>query len=158
MCAARPWGTSSAATVIPPSFYDSICTARGYKTSAATPASKTGTGAGAATSKSTASSSSAKTSATTSSPAKPAAPTVPAKVYITAVPSSVKLGSRTSIFWNAVGVKSCLITSPDGSFGASTLYGAASTVALTGETVFSIVCIKPDDSQISNFVKVKLAI
>ena len=158
MCVARPWGTPSATAIIPPSFYDSICTARGYKTSAATPASKTGTGAGSATQKSSASSSSAKTSAATSSPAKPAAPTVPPKVYITAVPSSVKLGSRTSIFWNAVGVKSCLITSPDGSFGARTLYGAASTVALTGETVFSIVCIKPDDSQISNFIKVKLAI
>jgi len=32
------------------------------------------------------------------------------------------------------------------------------TVALTGETTFSIVCIKPDDSQISNFVTVKLTI
>ena len=158
MCAARPWTRSSATTIIPPSFYDSICTARGYKTSTALPATSAGTGAG--TSKSSAPASTAKppTKTATTSPAKPVAPAVPPKVYITAVPSSVKLGSRTSIFWNAVGVKSCLITSPDGSFGGNTLYGAASTVALTGETVFSIVCIKPDDSQISNFVKVKLAI
>ena len=158
MCAARPWGNSSATAIIPPSFYDSICTARGYKVGVAAPASSAGTGAA---SKSSAPPSATKTpskTATSTGPKGPTAVTVPPKVYITAVPSSVKLGSRTSIFWNAVGVKACLITSPDGSFSGNTLYGAASTVALTGETVFSIVCIKPDDSQITNFVKVKIAI
>ncbi|MDO8521867.1 MAG: hypothetical protein Q7S08_01105 [bacterium] len=151
LCASRPWGSSSATSIIPPSFFDSICTARGYKTTATAPATP------AATPKTTTSASSAKTPAKTATTT-PAAPVVPAKVYITAVPASVRIGSRTSIFWNAVGVKSCLITSPDGSFNGNTLYGAASTVALTGETVFSIVCIKPDDSQVTNFVKVKMAI
>src|SRR3989344_90122 len=113
MCAARPWGNSSATAIIPPSFYDSICTARGYKVGVAAPASSAGTGAA---SKSSAPPSATKTpskTATSTGPKGPTAVTVPPKVYITAVPSSVKLGSRTSIFWNAVGVKACLITSPD---------------------------------------------
>jgi PKD repeat protein len=169
MCAARPWANSSATSIIPPSFYDSICTTRGYKAGTAAPASNTGSASGTSSgSKTTAPSGTAstatkasdtKTSAATSTKATtPATPPVPARVFITAVPASIRIGGRTSVFWNAVGVKSCLLTSPDGSFNAKTIYGAASTVALTGETIFSIVCIKPDESQISNYVRVRLAI
>lgn len=150
MCAARPWRSSSATATIPPSFYDSICTARGYNAAAVPNSSAPSSAAVKASPKTSA--------ATSTGPAGPVAIIVPAKVYITAVPSSVKIGSRTSIFWNAVGVKSCLVTSPDGSFKENKLSGAASTVALTGETVFSIVCIKPDDSQVSNYARVKIAI
>lgn len=157
MCVARPWASSGATTLIPPTFFDSICTARGYKTSPAASA-PAGGGAGTAAPKSSAPAPTVKTPPKTATSTAPAVPTVPPKVYIVAVPSSVKIGSRTSVFWNAVGVKSCLVKSPDGSFNGTTLYGAASTVPLTGETVFSIVCIKPDGSQISNFVKVRIAI
>ena len=143
LCNARPWGSSSATSIIPPSFFDSICNARGYKASAVSNPPAASQNAQTP----------AKTATTTS-----AGPTVPPEVYIKAVPAIVKIGSRTSIFWNAVGVKSCLLTSPDGSFSGNTLKGAASTVPITADTVFSIACIKPDNSQISNSVKVKIEI
>ncbi|MEK7107360.1 MAG: hypothetical protein AAB899_04205 [Patescibacteria group bacterium] len=155
MCNARPWTSSSATPVIPPSFFDSICTARGYKAGSAPPASSAGAGAGTSANSSSVA---PKATTTTSKRQGPIEVMGPAKVYITAVPASVKVGSRTSIFWNAVGVRSCITTSPDGSFSGNTLSGAASTVPITGETIFSIVCLKPDGSQIANYVRVKLTI
>ncbi|MDO8552512.1 MAG: hypothetical protein Q7S01_03185 [bacterium] len=156
MCNERPWLSSGASPIIPPSFFDSICTARGFKAGASARVSTSGTGAGAKASPSS-SSITPKTATTTSKGAGPIEVLGPAKVYITAVPASVKIGTRTSIFWNAVGVKACVVRSPDGSFTGRSLSGAASTVPITGETIYSIVCLKPDGSQVSSFVKVKIA-
>jgi len=165
MCSARSWGTSSVATVIPPSFFDDICVARGYKKIAVIPATNTaGTGAGTVKTAGTASSqiSTAKntdaTNAKTPPPTLPAGPVYvmpPPSVVISAVPARVRIGARSTIYWSAKGVTSCTETSEDGSFNGDTLSGGASTVALYGNTVFTITCKTPDGSDVTKSVMVE---
>jgi hypothetical protein len=95
-----------------------------------------------------------------STPAAPVAtssgPYVEPQADIWAVPSSVPLGARTTVFWNAKGVTSCTETSPDGSFSQSSLSGGAATVPLSGPTTYTISCTTPAGGHITNYVTVQL--
>jgi hypothetical protein len=149
ICASRPWAASLVAYLIPVSFFDSLCTWRGYTVGQPKPVVQT-TDAPAAETKKT----------------QPAATTTPAKVYdgpagtvkIWAVPASVPVGSRTSIFWNSQNVESCLVTSPDGSFNETALSGGASTVPLSGATTFSMSCMGLDGNPATGSVTVQMSI
>lgn len=158
MCTNRPWSKNFLSYIIPPSFFDSLCTWRGYAvgpstapvvtTKTTTPATqpvvtKTTVGGTKTTP--------AKATTTTAQP-------LNAKVDIWASPTTVPLGARTSIFWNTQGVTDCIETSPDGSFTQTTLKGGASTVPLTQSTTFTISCIAPNGAHITDSVVVQIAL
>ncbi len=145
MCQSRPWAGSFVSFVIPPSFFDSLCALGGYQVGTPPPSVST---VGYTPSK----------QATTTQYAPPVVLTAKPQVSIWASPPTVSLGSRTSIFWNSQGVTSCIVTSPDGSFNQTTLYGGASTVPITDATVFTISCVAPDGSHITDNTTVNLAI
>jgi len=149
MCSARPWANNFLSFIIPGTFFDSLCTLRGY--AVGTPVV------------------SAPAPTRTSSASKPqqgtivpvaatsTGPYVPPQADIWAVPAAVPLGARTTIFWNAKGVSSCSETSPDGSFTQSTVSGGAATVPLSGATTYSISCVTPSGDHITNYVTVNLS-
>lgn len=149
MCKNRPWASSIVSFVIPPTFFDSLCSWRGYQVGTPAPPSQPVVDK--------------KKADTSTSPARndvpeSYAPDVEPKVEIWAVPDKVPLGTRTSIFWNTRGVESCSITSPDGSFNETSQSGGAATVPLSGPTTFTISCLTPAGSPISDYVLVNLAI
>ena len=146
LCKSRPWAGNILSYILPATFFDSLCVLRGYQVGTPKPAAPTVTVFQSAPKKVT------KTPVATTTPA------VPPKVDIWAVPSSVPLGSRTSVFWSSQGVTNCTETSPDGSFSQNTLSGGASTVALTGATTFTMSCIAPDGSHVTDYVTVNLSI
>lgn len=151
LCQVRPWSTNFLSFIIPPSFFDSLCTWRGYPLGIPV--------ATVATSVST--KPKVTVTQTVQKPIqKPATttPAIPGKVRIWAVPAAVPLGSRTSIFWNTQGVSQCTVSSPDGSFNQTTLSGGASTVALTGATTFTISCLDGAGEPVTGYVTVKLSI
>lgn len=146
LCESRPWATNFLSAIVSPSFFDSLCTWQGYQvgaTPAQTPVLQQTTFSGTQ---------SAPVPATTT------IPTVAPQATIWAVPASVPLDTRTSIFWNTQGVSNCTETSPDGSFSQSSLSGGASTVPITGATTFTISCLAPNGTPVTNFVTVNLSI
>ena len=146
LCQARPWNNSFISYVIPSTFFDGLCSWRGYQVGVPAPTS----GSTVVTQQ--------------QSPPAPVATTTPAyvgvepKADIWAVPMNVPLGARTSIFWNTQGVSSCTVTSPDGNFFENALFGGAATVPLTGATVYTISCLVTDGSHVTDFVTVNLSI
>ena len=152
MCQSRPWATNFLNYIIPPSFFDSICSLRGYQVGQP----KTITVVKTVTSpRPTAPRPVATTTAATTTA--PTGPVIPPEANIWAVPTSVPLGSRTTIFWNTKGVTSCQITSPDGSFTQTSLSGGGATVPLSGATTFTISCLTPSGSHITNYTTVNLS-
>lgn len=151
ICRARPWATSVLSYVLPANFFDSLCVARGYAVGDPPPVQQP-TVVVTQTPSQPAQQTTAPTASTTS------VPSVPASVRIWSVPASVPLGSRASIFWTSQGVTSCLVTSPDGSFSQTTLSGGASTVALTGATTFTISCLSPNGTPVTDYVTVNIAL
>ena len=147
MCKNRPWASSVVSFVVPPAFFDSLCAWRGYQVGAPAPPSQP------VVEKKTTSPASPKDAAQKSQ-----TPTVEPRVEIWAVPDTVPLGTRTSVFWNTSGVESCSITSPDGSFNETSLSGGAATVPLSGPTTFTISCLTPEGTPITDYVEVMLAI
>ena len=148
MCKNRPWARSVVSIVIPPAFFDSLCSWRGYQVGAPAPPSQPVL-------------EKKKTSTPSAPPSDTEAayvPEVPPKVEIWAVPEKVPLGTRTSIFWNTSGVESCSITSPDGSFNETSLSGGAATVPLSGPATFTISCLSPSGVTVTDYVLVSLAI
>jgi hypothetical protein len=150
LCQNRPWASSFLSYVIPPGFFDSLCSLRGYTVGTPQPVQQS-------------------TVTVTQTPAKPVVtttpattteqtPTVPPKVDIWASPATVSLGARTSIFWTSQGVTNCTETSPDGNFSQQSLQGGASTAPITAATVFTISCLAPDGSHVTDNVTVNLAI
>lgn len=147
MCKNRPWASSVVSFVIPPVFFDSLCAWRGYQVGAPALPSRP------VVEKTTTSPASPKDAAS-----KQRTPTVEPRVEIWAVPDKVPLGTRTSVFWNTSGVESCSITSPDGNFNETSLSGGAATVPLSGPTTFTISCLSPEGTPITDYVEVGLAI
>ncbi|MBI5457597.1 hypothetical protein HY971_02645 [Candidatus Kaiserbacteria bacterium] len=145
-CKNRPWATNFLSKVVTPSFFDNICKWRGYQVGAP-PAASAPVVVLQQTPKPAA-------SATTTT----ATSTVTPKVDIWAVPTSVTLGARTSVFWNTQGVTKCTETSPNGGFNQSSLSGGAATQPITAATVFSISCLAPDGTPITDSVTVNLKI
>ncbi|HEY4526864.1 MAG TPA: hypothetical protein VJK53_03390, partial [Candidatus Paceibacterota bacterium] len=147
LCQSRPWASNILSYVLPPTFFDSLCVLRGYQVGKPQPVIPKVTiiqSTPKATPKAV--------------PATSTMPTVTPKVSIWAVPATVPLGSRTSIFCNSQGVTNCAVSSPDGSFSQNSLSGGASTVALTGATTFTMSCIAPDGSHVTDYVTVNLSI
>lgn len=147
-CQARPWAKNFLSAIIPSSFFDGLCTLRGYTVGTPAPATTGQTQV-----------------SITQSPAQPVktvatstTSVVPLTVDIWASPATVSLGARTSVFWTSAGASSCTVTSPDGSFSQHTLTGGASTVAITSATVFTISCIAADGSHATKNVTVQIAI
>ncbi|MCR4325199.1 MAG: hypothetical protein NUV59_00085 [Patescibacteria group bacterium] len=146
-CESRPWAGNFLSVIIPPTFFDNLCTWRGYQVGPEEPSAPT----------------LQQTDPAPKPPAPPpaatsTAPAVAPRVDIWAVPPTVPLDTRTSIFWNAQGVTECTETSPDGSFSHSTLSGGAATVPLVRATTFTISCLAPDGSYVSGYVTVNIAI
>jgi len=147
LCISRPWATNFLSAIIPPTFFDGLCSLRGYQVGQPQPAAS----APAVSFTQSAPQTAAAPVATTTSDVQP-------KADIWASPASVTLGSRTSVFWDSQGVTSCTETSPDGSFSQATLSGGASTVPITGATTFTISCITADGSHVTDDVTVNLSI
>ena len=156
MCQNRPWANSVVSFVIPPTFFDGLCSWQGYQVGKPAPPPQP-----------TVILQQTKPAPVTKKPTPPkqppaaassTPPAVPPQVDIWAVPAAVPLGSRTSIFWNTKGVASCTETSPDGSFNESTLSGGASTVPLSGSTTFTISCLTADGKPVTNYVTVNMSI
>lgn len=150
LCSARPWaGNSFVASVTPDSFFDGLCRRAGYE-----PGQPLQVGGGGAPTPNT--------SFTVGQQQIPAAsttttPYIPPEADIRAEPASVRLGTRTYIFWNSRGVSSCAVTGP--SFTQNTPAGAGATVPITGPTTFTIVCAVTNASTtVSDSVTVNLAI
>ena len=149
MCQNRPWAGGFVASLIPPTFFDNLCTWRGYRVGPppapqapvvqlqqTQPTKKPPTTAPAATS----------------------TPTVPAMVRIWAVPASVPLDTRTSVFWSTQGVTDCTESSPDGNFSHASLSGGAATVPLAGATTYTISCLDSGGNPVTDFVTVNIKI
>ncbi len=148
-CKDRPWATNFLAKIIAPSFFDGLCTWRGYQVGAPPPAV-----APTVTLQQSVKPKPATTATTTAS----STPKVAPKVDIWAVPVSVPLGARTYIYWNTQGVTNCMETSPNGGFNQSSLSGGAATQPITAATTFSISCLAPDGSHVTGSVTVNLKI
>ncbi|QQG38004.1 MAG: hypothetical protein HYS26_00410 [Candidatus Kaiserbacteria bacterium] len=152
LCTTRPWSNSVVSFIIPPSFFDSLCSWRGYQV-----------GLQPQVAQQTQNPSVQLTQQTTPAQGSTQAPAqqqtvVPPEVDIWAAPASVALGSRTSVFWNTKGVTSCAITSSDGNFTEDELSGGASTVPLSGATTFTIECTAPDGTKVKDETTVNIAI
>ncbi len=159
LCTARPWATNFLSFVIPPTFFDSLCTWRGYAVGrpAATPPATTNT----TTTKTlpTTNTKAQPKGATTTPPVGTTTPNAPKpRVDIWASPATVPLGARTSIFWSTQNVQSCIETSPDGGFSHNSLQGGASTVPLTTPTTYTISCTGTDGKPYTDNVTVLIAI
>jgi len=149
MCKSRPWAVTTITYIIPPTFFDSLCASRGYQVGSPVPTPKPTPPAVKPP---------PPPAATTTPPAPPPTPTIPPEIDIWAVPAKVSLGSRTTIFWNTKGVDSCTVLSPDGSFNEKTLSGGAATVPLSGATTFTISCLTPSGTPVTDYVTVNMAI
>lgn len=149
LCASRPWAGTFVSNVIPTSFFDGLCEWRGYQSGVAMPTNTAKTSTITPTSGSTG-------SQKPGAPFQPAASNVPPEVDIWAEPASVRLGTRTYIFWNARGVISCKGSGP--SFSQNSLSGGASTVPITGPTTFNIECLTTASTTVQDSVTVQIAI
>lgn len=157
MCQGRPWASNFLSSIIPSAFFDSLCELRGYKVgSAGSSAGVVNAKAPTASARKPAVPAPAPKATTTPAKATSTEPYVEPKVDIWAVPASVPLGARTTVFWNAKGVTSCTATSPDGSFSQNTLSGGAATVPLSGPTTYTISCLTPAGTHVTNYVTVTL--
>ncbi|MEK7132997.1 MAG: hypothetical protein AAB830_02990 [Patescibacteria group bacterium] len=142
ICLVRPWQSPLISYSIPASLFDNLCSSKGLRA---------GVLPGAAASVTVPVSTQPKAVAPT---ATSTTPSIALKADIWAVPVSVPFGARTSIFWNAKGVSSCVVSSPDGTLSEKSISGNVATAPLTGPTFFIISCLAPDGSRVNNYVKV----
>jgi len=154
-CATRPWATNFLSRILPAVFFDGLCSLRGFAVGLVPEAPNASHAPGVQVPREP-----TVTSFTSSSQPRatqPKAAPRAARVDIWSVPTSVRLGSRATIFWNATGVVSCEETSPDGSFAHNTLSGGSETVAISGPTTFVISCVTDTGEHVSNYATVNLA-
>ncbi|HWP61187.1 MAG TPA: hypothetical protein VN495_01155 [Candidatus Paceibacterota bacterium] len=143
LCLSRPWANNFLSYIIPPSFFDNICSLAGYPVGVV----QAPGGGQASTNVSVAPPQQQTTQYQTSSQAQ-------AKIW--ANPASVSLGGRTTIFWTTQGVTSCVESSSDGNFSGNSTSGGASTVALSGPVTFTIKCNTPTGTPITNSATVTI--
>ena len=154
-CASRPWTTNFLARIIPSGFFDGLCTLRGYAVGI-TPTAPNSSHSPIVEVPRQYSTSTFSAPLPQSAPRpKPVQPSGRADIW--AVPTSVRLGSRATVFWNATGVVSCQETSPEGGFTHTTISGGAETVAISGPTTFAISCVTASGAHITNYTTVNLA-
>jgi hypothetical protein len=137
LCERRPWATGFISSLLSASYFDSLCADRGYSFGATPVQGFT-----------------APPPTTTHSTTTAKMPTA----EIWASPERVAVGGRTSIFWRSSEVSSCLVTSSDGHFNETALWGGAATAPITTPTTFSIRCTTGDGRQIDNSVVVRIAL
>jgi hypothetical protein len=150
LCASRPWAQGILGGVLPASFFDGVCQRFGYQVGSAVP-----------TIVPTPNSPSIPVGGTrqptitiTQTPSQ--GTTIEPEVDIWANPPSVRLGSRTYIFWTSKGVESCTQSGPN--FSHNTLSGGASTVPLSDASTFTMECTTSDGKVIEDTVRVNLSI
>ncbi len=158
MCINRPWSKNFLSFIIPSTFFDSLCTLRGYTVGQKPPSAIAPTATITTFRPTTVKTTIGGTKPPVTATSAPATIQNTAKVDIWASPPSVPLGARTSIFWNTQGVKDCIETSPDGSFTHTSLKGGASTVPLTQSTTFTISCVAPNGAHLTDNVTVQMAL
>ncbi len=152
-CEARPWAGGFIASIIPPSFFDGLCSSGGFTVGTPTPAAAATSNQSNVTLSQTPVQQTAPVQQTTL----PTTQIIPARVDIWAVPATVPLGARTTIFWNTENVTNCTETSPDGSFSQTSLSGGAATVPLTEATTFTISCLDSQQNPATDYVTVSIS-
>ncbi|TSC87020.1 MAG: TrbL protein [Parcubacteria group bacterium Gr01-1014_8] len=147
LCAARPWAGGIIGSIIPPSFFDGLCRRGGYQVGIV--ALQPGSAKGGKKGTITITGQKQQRQTVDSS-------TIEAEVDIWAEPASVRLGTRTYIFWTSKGVESCKESGP--SFSQNSPSGGASTVPLSGKSIFTIVCLTIASTTVEDSVTVNLAL
>jgi hypothetical protein len=164
LCVSRPWSTNFLSYVIPATFFDSLCTMRGYQVGTTTPAVAAALAVPVVTvPKAVPAQTQVQLIQQPAKPvqsAKPAppVPAIPAVVDIWAVPAKVPLGSRTVVEWRSEGVESCNVSSPDGSFSHNTTKGISATVPIIAPTTYTISCLTADKTPVTDYFTVQIAI
>lgn len=149
LCQSRPWASNFLSYIIPPTFFDNLCSWAGYPAgSQQSPLVSTGSSATNA-SQNVSVPAPQQSQPSYNSTAQPSA-------TIWARPPYVSLGGRTNIFWVSQNVSSCTESSSDGNFTGSSTSGGASTVALSGPVTFTIKCLGLDGSTVSNSTTVTI--
>jgi hypothetical protein len=149
LCINRPWATNFLSWFIPASFFDNLCTQRGYQVGVPPPSNPQP--------QVTLTQTPVQPKTATTTPATTTISVQP-KVDIWASPISVPLGTRTNVFWRTQGVTKCTVTSSDGNFNQNSLSGGAATVPITEATTFTISCLASDGSTVTHSVTVNLSI
>ncbi len=142
LCTARPWASGFLAKVLTP-FFDALCSRLSLQVGAVEMQ-------GGAPQKGFVS-----TQIPVAKPVQKGPPAPAAEVDIWADPDSVRLSTRTKIFWTTKNVDSCVITGP--SFEQHSLSGGGATVPITGPTTFTIDC-DASGKVVSDSVTVNLSI
>jgi hypothetical protein len=132
-CGMRIWSRGFLSILIPPTYFDSLCTSHGYALNA-----RVAISAGDAAPKAAPL---ARVASTTAVKPPPPEYLGQLRADIWASPPSVTAGNRSTVFWDAHGALSCSLTSSDRSFTGSSLSGHAPTQALTKNTTFTINCL-----------------
>lgn len=143
LCATRPWSGSIISKIIPVSFFDTLCSKAGYQVGVTNPQPIQQVAV-------------PKKTPVQAMPPKKPLDLGPVEIDIWAEPSSVRLGTRTYIFWRSQGVLDCTVKGPN--FTQSALAGGASTVPLSGATTYTLECALPDGTRVSDSVTVQLAL
>ena len=154
MCIVRQWQHPMVSERMPIEIFDQLCSNKGLKVGLPASAVPVAVAKSTTANKPAPSNPVPAPSATST----PVGPVIAPAAAIWASPDSVPLGSRSTIYWNSKGVTSCVETSPDGNFTGNSKSGHASTVAIVGQTTFTISCLAPDGSHVTDFVTVNLAI
>lgn len=154
MCQKRPWAGSIISYVLPATFFDGLCTWRGYEVGEPPPDASDVLPPAAPIAPIT---TQTKTSIKTPPKSPPVQGQPKTKVDIWAVPMTVSLGARASVFWNTTGVESCEITSSEGNFDENKLSGGSATVPLTRSTTFRISCVTSDQINLTDEVTVSIS-
>jgi len=154
-CRSRPWASNFLSFIIPATFFDSLCSLKGFQVGESTFAGGPAQIGSAMTliHNPPGMNISPTTYVSSGIPQSP-----PMSAQIWAVPPRVPLGGRTTVFWNSKNAASCEETSPDGSFSHSSLSGGGATVPLAGATTFTISCMAPDGTHTTADVIVGLAL
>lgn len=151
LCTSRPWAQNGLlGKIIPDTFFDSICSRAGYQVGVPAPASS-GSGTGTQTNRALRPS----TNVPTTTPQRPA-DLGPVEVNIWAEPASVRLGTRTYLFWSSKNVVDCTVSGPN--FTQRSLSGGASTVPISGPTTYTLSCTSPSGATTTDSVTVNLAL
>lgn len=80
------------------------------------------------------------------------------RITIWSDPKAVRLGARTTVYWNTADVEknSCVIKGP--SFSETGSYGGASTVPISGPSTYTVTCTAIDGEPLTESITVDLAL
>ncbi len=146
LCATRPWATSwFFSKLMPDQFFDMLCSRAGYQVGVALPQ---GAGGGAVVAP--------KKTVPPPAQKQPLPNLGSVEIDIWAEPPVVRLGTRAYIFWTSKGVLECTVSGPN--FTQNSLSGGASTVPLSGATIYTLECTAPGGAKTTDSVTVNLAI